>query len=179
MPTEQPVLETKRLVLRPFSFMDVPVVQKLAGNKAIAATTLNIPHPYEDGMAEEWIGTHQERFEKGEVVTFAITLRDEKTLIGAIGLEINQLHERAELGYWIGKPYWNIGYCTEAAREVIRFGFDEYQLHRIHAAHFSSNGASGRVMEKIGMKHEGKLRRHIKKWGKHEDLEVFGILDEE
>ena len=95
MTTEQPVLESKRLLLRPFSLTDAPVVQKLAGDEAIAATTLNIPHPYEDGMAEEWIGSHQERFEKGEAVIFAITLRDEKALIGAIGLEINQLHERA------------------------------------------------------------------------------------
>jgi ribosomal-protein-alanine N-acetyltransferase len=179
MATEQPVLETKRLLIRPFSLTDALVVQKLAGDEAIAATTLNIPHPYEDGMAEEWIGSHQERFEKGEAITFAVTLRDEKALIGAIGLEINQLHERAELGYWIGKPYWNNGYCTEAAREVVRFGLDEYKMLRIHAAHFSSNGASGRVMEKIGMKHEGKLRRHIKKWGKFEDLDVYGILNEE
>ena len=179
MATEHPVLESKRLLLRSFSLSDAPGIQKLAGEKAIAATTLNIPHPYEDGMAEEWIGTHQERFEKGEGVIFAITLRDEKTLIGAIGIEINQLHGRAELGYWIGRPYWNNGYCTEAAEEVVRFGFNEYKLVRIHATHFSSNRASGRVMNKIGMKHEGKLRRHIKKWGRFEDLEIYGILKDE
>jgi RimJ/RimL family protein N-acetyltransferase len=179
MIAQQPVLETKRLRIRPFSLTDAPVVQKLAGDEAIAATTANIPHPYEDGMAEEWIASHQERFEKGEVVTFAITLRDEKTLIGAIGLEINQQHERAALGYWIGKPYWNRGYCTEASKAVVRFAFDEFKMLRIHATHFSSNRASGRVMEKIGMKHEGTLRRHIKKWGRFEDLETFGILKEE
>jgi ribosomal-protein-alanine N-acetyltransferase len=179
MATEQPVLETDRLLLRPFSLTDSPDVQKLAGDEAIAATTLTIPHPYEDGMAEEWIGSHQQRYEKAEVVTFAITFLDGRTLIGAIGLEINKQHERAELGYWIGKPYWNNGYCTEAAEAVVRYGFDELKLHRIHAAHFSRNRASGRVMEKIGMKHEGRLRNHIKKWGRSEDLEIFGILKEE
>jgi RimJ/RimL family protein N-acetyltransferase len=179
MASEQPVLESIRLLLRPFSLTDAPVVQKLAGDEAIAATTLNIPHPYEDGMAEEWIGSHQERFEKGEAVTFAVTLRDENTLIGAIGLEINQQHERAELGYWIGKPNWNEGFCTEAAKAVVRFGFNEYKMLRIYASHFSSNQASGRVMEKIGMQHEGKLRRHIKKWGRFEDLDIYGILKEE
>lgn len=179
MTAEHPVLETERLHLRPFSLTDAPAVQQLAGDEAIAATTLNIPHPYEDGMAEEWIGSHQERFDKGEAVIFAITLRAERTLIGAIGLEINQAHERAELGYWIGKPFWNQGYCTEAAEAVVRFGFDKYQIHRIHAAHFSSNEASGRVMKKIGMQHEGKLRRHIKKWGRYEDLEIYGKLREE
>lgn len=179
MATEQPVLESKRLLLRPFSLTDAPVIQKLAGDKAIAATTLNIPHPYEDGMAEEWIDSHQERIKKSEAVIFAITLREEKNLIGAIELEINQQHERAELGYWIGKSYWNKGYCTEAAEVVVRFGFNEYKLFRIHAAHFSSNKASGRVMEKIDMKHEGRLRRHIKKWGRFEDLEIYGILKDE
>ena len=179
MITKQQALETQRLHLRPFSLTDVPIIQKLAGDEAIAATTLNIPHPYEDGMAEEWIGSHQERFEKGEAIIFAITLRDEKTLIGAIGLEINQPHERAELGYWIGKPYWNKGYCTEAAKEVVRFGFVTYKMHRIYATHFSRNKASGRVMEKIGMQHEGRLRRHVKKWGRFEDLEIYGILLEE
>ncbi len=179
MTVEQSTLETKRLLIRPFSLADAPVVQELAGDEAIAATTLNIPHPYEDGMAEEWIGSHQERFEKGEAVILAITLRDEKSLIGAIGLEINQLHERAELGYWIGKPYWNKGYCTEAAKAVVQLGFEEYKMLRIHAAHFSSNKPSGRVMEKIGMQHEGKLRRHIKKWGTFEDLDIYGILKEE
>ncbi len=179
MTTDQPVLETERLFLRPFLPTDASTVQRLAGDEAIAATTLNIPHPYEDGMAEEWIGSHQERYDKGEAVIFAITLREERTLIGAIGLEINREHERAVLGYWIGQPYWNQGYCTEAAKAVVQFGFDQYQLHRIHASHFSSNKASGRVMEKIGMLHEGKLRRHIKKWGRYEDLEIYGILREE
>jgi ribosomal-protein-alanine N-acetyltransferase len=179
MAIKKPILETNRLLLRPFSLIDSPDVQKLAGDKAIAATTLNIPHPYEDGMAEEWIGSHQERYEKGEEVTFAITLLDGRTLIGAIGLEINQRHQRAELGYWIGKSYWNNGYCTEAAEAVVRYGFAELKLHRIHAAHFSRNRASGRVMEKIGMKYEGRLRNHIQKWGRSEHLEIFGILKEE
>jgi ribosomal-protein-alanine N-acetyltransferase len=179
MATEQPVLETNRLVLRSFSLTDSPVVQKLAGDRSIAETTLHIPHPYEDGMAEEWIGSHRERYEKGEAITFAITLLDGNTLIGAIGLEINQQHERAELGYWIGQAYWNNGYCTEAAEAVVRFGFDKLRFIRIHAAHFSRNKASGRVMEKIGMKHEGRLRNHIKKWGRSEDLEIYGILREE
>jgi ribosomal-protein-alanine N-acetyltransferase len=179
MATEQPFLETDRLLLRPFSLNDAIVVQKLAGDETIAATTLSIPHPYEDGMAEEWISTHQERFEKGEAVVFAITLRDGNTLIGAIGLEISPQHERAELGYWIGKPYWSKGYCTEAAEAILRFGFYKCKLLRIHAAHFSNNKASGRVMEKIGMKHEGRPRNHIKKWGRFEDLEIYGILREE
>ncbi len=177
--SRQPEIHTERLFLRPFTPDDAPVVQKLAGDKAIATTTLNIPHPYEDGMAEQWISTHKERFEKGELANFAITLHENGSLIGAVGLVVNQRHESAELGYWIGKPFWNQGYCTEAARAVVRFGFKQLHLNRIHASYFSRNISSGRVMEKIGMTYEGCLRQQMKKWDKFEDLKVYSILRSE
>jgi ribosomal-protein-alanine N-acetyltransferase len=173
---ERPTIETERLILRPFSLDDAPEVRRLAGDRDIASTTGNIPHPYEDGMAEEWIGTHQERFDKGELVNFAIVNGKQGFLVGAISLVINKQNESAELGYWIGKPYWNNGYCTEAARAVVRYGFEVLGLNRIHAAHMRRNPASGKVMQKTGMKHEGCLRQHIKKWGKFEDIESYGIL---
>jgi len=173
---ERPTIQTNRLLLRPFSLDDAPVVQKLAGERDIASTTLNIPHPYEDGMAEEWISTHQARYVKGASVVFAIVLRADESLIGAMGLEISKDNDRAELGYWIGKQYWNLGYCTEAAHAVIHYGFERLELARIHASHLKRNPASGRVLQKAGMSLEGRLRGHVKKWGKYEDLEVYGIL---
>jgi RimJ/RimL family protein N-acetyltransferase len=176
--TSQPNLISDRLLMRPFTLKDAPDVQRLAGDRAIAYTTQNVPHPYEDGMAETWIGSHRERFEKGQFVTFAVALRDD-TLIGAISLHLNQDNERAELGYWIGKPYWGQGYCTEAARAVLQYGFEMLGLNRIHARHLARNPASGRVMQKIGMRHEGSLRKHAKKWGVFEDIEVYGILRDE
>jgi RimJ/RimL family protein N-acetyltransferase len=151
----------------------------LAGDVAIASTTLNIPHPYEDGMAEEWISTHQEAFEKGELSNFAIELRSSGDLIGAIGLVVNTRHHHAELGYWIGTPYWNKGYCTEAAHEILRYGFMELDLNRIHAMHLTRNPTSGRVMKKIGMLHEGCRRQHVKKWDVFEDVELYGSLKSE
>jgi len=172
----QPTIMTKRLTLRPFDLSDGTRVQLLAEDDAIASTTLNIPHPYEDGMAEDWIRTHGEGFQKGELINFAIVLESSRELIGAIGLTFNHKHFHAELGYWIGKPYWNRGYCTEAAREILRYGFEERLLHRIHAIHFSRNPASGRVMQKIGMKHEGRRRQHYFKWGSYEDIELYGLL---
>ena len=110
---------------------------------------------------------------------FAITLRKEGLLVGCIGLTISREHVRAELGYWIGKPYWGNGYCTEAARAMVRFGFEELGLKRIHAIHFRRNPASGRVMSKIGMAREGCQRQHIKKWGTFEDLVMYAILKSE
>ncbi len=173
---ERPTLETTRLTLRPFTVADASDVQRLAGEREIASTMLNIPHPYEEGMAEQWIATHQERYEKGELVNFAITLRVDQALIGAIGLQLTQQHASAELGYWIGKPFWNRGYCTEAAQAVVRYGFDVLGLNRLHAAYFKRNPASGRVMQKLGMRYEGCMREHVKKWGVFEDRELYGLL---
>ena len=176
---KRPSVETERLILRPFELGDAPRVKLLAGDRDIAAMTLNVPHPYEDGMAEKWIGSHQERFEKGEEAIFAITLKTSGELIGAIGLILKLNHEKAELGYWIGKPYWGHGYCTEAARAALRYAFTEGGLNRVHAYHFRHNLASGRVMQKLGMKYEGRLRQHVKKWGQFVDNELYSILRSE
>jgi RimJ/RimL family protein N-acetyltransferase len=173
---EHPVFETTRLILRPFTLDDANDVQRLAGEKAIADTTLNIPHPYENGMAEEWITTHRKQMAAGEVAVFAIGLREGKALVGAIGLTIHQQFNRAEFGYWIGCSHWNKGYCTEAGKAVFRYGFETLNLNRIFAFHMTRNPASGRVMQKLGMVHEGHFRQHVKKWDKYEDLEFYGIL---
>ena len=169
-------IETERLRLRRFNPVDAPEVKRLAGDKLIAATTLNIPHPYEDGMAESWIETHLKEIDAGKLSNFAITLKDENQLIGAIGLHINPRFNRAELGYWVGVPYWNKGYCTEAACAVVKHGFEDLKLHRIFAHHIVGNDASGRVMEKIGMNFEGHLKEHVCKDGQFFDLKLYAIL---
>jgi ribosomal-protein-alanine N-acetyltransferase len=176
---KQAKLVTRRLVIRPFDLSDADDIRRLAGEWEIADTTLNIAHPYEEGMAEDWIGTHREGFETGRLCNWALTLRDTGDLVGAIGLVITRRFDHAELGYWVGKPYWGQGYCTEAAEAVLDYGFIRLGLHRVHASHFGRNPASGRVMLKLGMKEEGVLRGHVKKWGKYEDLAVYGILKEE
>jgi RimJ/RimL family protein N-acetyltransferase len=158
---------------------DAPRVQLLAGDRDVAKTTQNIAHPYEDGIAEKWIGSHQERFEKDIEVVFAVTIKGRGELVGAIGLTLSLSHESAELGYWVGTPFWGQGYCTEAAHAVLRYAFTDLRLNRVHAHHFSSNPASGRVMQKIGMLHEGHLRQHVKKWGEFLDVEACGILRSE
>jgi RimJ/RimL family protein N-acetyltransferase/ubiquinone/menaquinone biosynthesis C-methylase UbiE len=174
--TRQPTLQTQRLILRPFTLADAPDVQRLAGEYEIAAMTLLIPHPYEDGMPQEWIKTHTQEFEGGTAVNFAIVRRDSGELCGAIGLGIDKVNHNAELGYWIGKPYWGQGYCTEAAKAVLQYGFEVMGLHRIHSIHFSHNPASGRVMQKIGMSYEGFRAQHTRKWGKFLDIVLYGIL---
>jgi [ribosomal protein S5]-alanine N-acetyltransferase len=172
----QPTLRTRRLFLRLFRLEDAAEVQRLAGAFEIADTTLNIPHPYPDGAAEEWISTHPGGFEQGLQVTFAITLQDQGTLVGAIGLVMNPKFSRAEIGYWTGVPYWSKGYTSEAAAEILRFGFENLGLNRIYAYYLTRNPASGRVMQKIGMVYEGTLRQHARSGERFEDLHLYAIL---
>ena len=166
----QPTLPTARLILRPFEAADAAVVRELAGKREIADTTLNIPHPYADGVAEAWIATHARAFDDGSLAVFGIVPRESGRLAGAIGLKIERQLNLGELGYWVGKPFWNRGYATEATIEIIRYGFTNLDLNRIGASHFARNPASGRVMEKAGMRHEGTARQSVIKWGAYEDL---------
>ncbi|HEX8274993.1 MAG TPA: GNAT family N-acetyltransferase [Longimicrobiaceae bacterium] len=175
----QPVLAGARLDLRPFRPGDAPAVQALAGAREIADTTLTIPHPYGDGLAEQWIATHAPAWAAGARASFAVVERASGQLVGAIGLALRPEHARAEMGYWIGLPFWNRGYATEAAALLLGFGFEELGLHRVHARHFARNPQSGRVMRKLGMRHEGRLRQHVRRWGSPEDLEQYGILRDE
>ena len=176
---DQPNLHSERLILRPFALSDAKLVQHLAGNVKIAETTLNIPHPYENGMAEAWIGTHRESFKEGKGVTYAIVNKSTNDLIGAIGLMINPTHKKAELGYWIGVPYWGKGYCTEASRVLIGYGFNELNLNKIYAKALVTNTASWTVMEKVGMLYEGTLRQEVIKNDLAYDLKTYAILKDE
>jgi RimJ/RimL family protein N-acetyltransferase len=172
----QPTIATERLTLRPFRRADAKAVQRLAGERDIAKTTMTIPHPYEDGLAEDWIAGQEVACREGKAITLAIALRVDGSLVGGIGLRVDRAHDKAELGYWVGKPFWNCGYATEAAQALVNFGFRELQLNRIHAAHMAKNPSSGRVMEKIGMVREGTARQGMKKWGRYEDLVCYAIL---
>jgi len=175
-----PTLNTRRLELRPFTPTDAPVVQRLAGERAIADTTCNIPHPYEDGLAEAWIASHRDSFDRGSLLALAVVDLQAKILIGAVSLmNISPKHGRGELGYWIGTPHWNKGYCTEAAKCILDYGFSTLKLRRIHGCFMKRNPASRRVMEKIGMREEGCLRQHDRKWEQPEDIVLFGILRNE
>lgn len=179
MPHTQPTLQTNRLLLRPPATAHLPDLQRLIGAWEIADTTLNVPHPYEDGMAEAWFKAQAERYENGEGVHFCIFLRVDQALIGGIGLRLDPRHQRGELAYWIGVPFWGRGYCTEAARAIAAYGFNALGLNRIEALHFTRNPASGRVMQKIGMTYEGCLRQHVYRWDKFEDVAVYGLLKQD
>jgi RimJ/RimL family protein N-acetyltransferase len=171
-----PSLQTDRLLLRPYRLSDVPDLVRLAGAREVAATTLRIPHPYREQDAIEFISSFQVEAEIGASARFAITLRQNGELCGGTGLRIEKAHQHAELGYWIGVPYWGHGYATEAAHAAVNYGFETLGLRRIFASCVTENSASARVLQKIGMQYEGCQRSHICKWEKFYDLDLYGML---
>jgi ribosomal-protein-alanine N-acetyltransferase len=176
---DQPTLTTDRLTLRPFELDDAWDVERLAGMREIADTTLNIPHPYPVGAATAWIESHQPAWDNGSSATFAIIETQTAKLVGAITLMMKREHRRAELGYWIARDRWNNGYATEASQSILDFGFEFLGMHRIEARHFVRNPASGQVMEKLGMRKEGVERDWAIKWERFESLVVYSILESE
>jgi [ribosomal protein S5]-alanine N-acetyltransferase len=165
-------IETARLDLRTIAESDISELVPLIGAREVAETTLRIPHPYEERHAREFLASPAKENE----LRLMIRLRSDGRLCGGIGLHPDNQHPRAELGYWIGRPYWGHGYATEAARAVVRYGFEQLKLNRIFAVHFAGNDASGRVLQKIGMRHEGCMRQAVRKWNKFVDLERYAIL---
>ena len=183
------IIHSRRLVLRPLNLIDVDRLYLLLQEREISANTRSIPHPYPAEAAQPWVEEQLAAEKSGEAIVRAITRKSDpviqeskselRPLIGVVGLAIDQQNQHAELGYWVGKPHWGEGYCTEAASELIRFGFENLGLHRIHAHHFARNPASGRVLSKLGMKQEGMLRQHVRKWGVFEDVVFYGLLASE
>lgn len=154
------MLETARLSLRPFRSDDAPTLRRLVSDWVIARTTLSIPHPYPAGLAETWIATHEGLRAAGREYIFAVVRRADDILVGCVSLRPDA--ELDTIGYWIGRPYWGCGYATEAARALVRFAFDVVGLEQVTATHLVGNPASGRVMQKIGMRRVGALRkRHL------------------
>ena len=176
-PTLSPtLLLTERLVLRPFENSDAEAVEKLLNDKEIASNTRAIQYPYPPGDALKWIAAHRAMREHGDSYNFAIRLLESDELVGAIELDANKIDHNAELGYWVGREFWNQGIATEAARRTLEFGFETIGFYRVTAHHLSRNPGSGRVLQKIGMRKEGLLRSHVRKWGVFENVLLYGML---
>jgi RimJ/RimL family protein N-acetyltransferase len=144
-----PVLETKRLALRAARLEDAKAVAALANDRRIAENTARIPHPYKLADAEQFIAGANK---KGEAA-YLITLRD-GTIIGACGLMFHY-DDTPEIGYWLGVPYWNKGYATEALHALIDYAFTDLMHDAVQAGARVTNPASRRVLEKCGFQWTG------------------------
>jgi [ribosomal protein S5]-alanine N-acetyltransferase len=170
-------ITTERLLLRLFQKSDAESVARLCHNYNLYKSTLYLPYPYSLDDALSWMEHHLENFNQDKSYELAVTDRQTGELYGAIALSNNQRFRHGELAYWIGEDYWRRGYATEAAEAMVRFAFEEKNYHRVFARYFHSNPASGRVMQKLGMKEEGILADHVRKEDRYESLVCYGVIN--
>jgi len=139
--------------LRAPTLSDAPRLALLAGDSDVASMTGTIPHPYSEAMAAEWIASV---LAGEEGVVFAVERSG--ALIGCTGYRAFG-EDHAELGYWVGKPYWGMGYASEAVRVLILHAFEAGGFAYLTAGHFSDNPASARIIAKFGFTPRGKEAR--------------------
>jgi [ribosomal protein S5]-alanine N-acetyltransferase len=138
------MIQTKRLTLRPLHASDAERIAVLGGDWDVASMTGRIPYPYSAEAAQHWL----EGVAAGEVV-FAIDYQG--ALIGICGYT-PVADGSAEMGYWLGKPYWRQGLATEAARALMNYGFTRGGIKRFTCSHFTENPQSARVVAKLGFR---------------------------
>jgi [ribosomal protein S5]-alanine N-acetyltransferase len=154
------------------------LIQYLA-EKEIYNNTLAIPYPYTQADADWWIDFNLKRYAENKGMSCNWALRDqENKLIGGIGFMdyvVGQSH-KAELGYWLAKPYWGLGIMPNAVKRVCEFGFNKLGLVRITAHVFEFNQRSSSVLEKSGFLLEGVLKKNYKKDGKIFDARLYSLI---
>jgi RimJ/RimL family protein N-acetyltransferase len=173
-------LETDRLVLREFIEGDLEAVFAYQSDPRYLQYYPWLERRLEDvrTFLNTWISWQFDR--PRAKFQLAIVLAADGRLVGNCGLRKAAAHaQEAELGYEINPSYWGRGYASEAARAMLAFGFQDLSLHRVWAECVAANRASARVLEKLGMQPEGRLREN--RWMKGEwwDTLLFGLLERE
>lgn len=176
---EFPVIQTERLRLRELMARDITRIVQYANNPKIVEMTLSMPFPYEEKDAVSWLAEANQGFSKQTHYIFAICQLQANEFLGGIGIEVKKRFNRAEMGFWLGEPFWNSGYITEAVAAVLEFGFNDLELNKIIAFHMDKNPASGRVMTKNGMIKEGELVEHIRKDEEYIDVIQYRLTKQE
>lgn len=148
-------IETPRLSLRPFTEADAGRLAYLAGEYDVARMCARVPHPYSMAAAHGWIATH-EKDRQASGFAFAVTAPIDG-LVGSCGVwkTRGERDGAFEIGYWFGRPYWGLGYASEAARAVMDWARDQLGAKAFTAGHFADNPASGHVLRKLGFAHAG------------------------
>jgi RimJ/RimL family protein N-acetyltransferase len=164
--------------LSEFRSSDKPALVQHLNDRDIYGRTLRIPFPYTDAFADAWLALAGKITEQQDrPVRFAIRGAAD-TLIGGCGFEGFQVgrSHRAEVGYWLAKPYWGQGIMTAVVQRACQHAFEEFGLVKLTAHVFSHNTASARVLEKCGFQEEGFLRKHFLKDGQFLDARLFALL---
>jgi ribosomal-protein-alanine N-acetyltransferase len=177
-----PILETERLVLRPYEESDAPLIFPLASNPNSTRFTLWEHHKSLDDSDTFTRDYARSRYAEGVPDPLAVCLKEdpERKPIGSVGCFWASAPNRCmELGYWLAEPYWGRGLIVEACRALVGYAFESLQPKRMQARVIAGNDASVRVLEKLGFRAEGVLRAALLRRGKFEDVHIFAMLREE
>lgn len=171
-----PVLETRRLILRPLTMRDAQDVYAYSCDREVARHVLWDAHrSVADSRA--YLRYILRQYRDGAPSTYGIVLKETGRVVGTIGfMWYHPENQSCEVGYSLAKWLWNQGLMSEALEALIGMAFRELPLNRIEAQHDVANPPSGRVMEKCGMRYEGTLRGRIFNKGRYVDVAVYGIL---
>jgi RimJ/RimL family protein N-acetyltransferase len=169
--------QTPRLHIREFAPGDEAAVHVYASDREVVRFMVwgpNTPQQTAEFLARKLAPHPDPRWE----FELAIVLKAEQKLVGGVGLRIkNAANREGDIGYVLGRRYWNRGIVTEAARAMLEFGFGELGLHRIYATCDAENRGSARVMEKLGMKYEGLMRQKVFEKGRWRDTLLYATLE--
>jgi RimJ/RimL family protein N-acetyltransferase len=150
------VVSTERLILRGPVITDAPAVAAIAGDLNVAGMTTSMPHPYPLEAAETWVRQAQACDWERDAM-FVIEHRN-FGVVGMLGFD-HERTARAEIGYCLGRPYWNRGYATEAVRGALKWVKRDWRRKVVVAGHFADNPASGQVLCKAGFLYTGDVER--------------------
>ncbi len=146
-------VRTERLLLRPGWIEDAPALAAAIGDEAILNKLALVPSPYDVRDAEAWLSRPRDDIDT-DCLIFART-GGKPRLVGGVGLKPDG--DSYELGYWISRPYWGLGYATEAGRAVVAMARGSLRLAKLVSGHFIDNPASGNVLRKLGFKATGRI----------------------
>ena len=171
---------TERLVIKEYQKKDLDAFLRVVRQPEIYDTTYGIPRDYSRLRGKWWFRVIRRNRMMNEAYEYAVFLRDNGEYIGNVGLiNLDHVHLHADISYYIASEYMNRGYATEAAREMVKYGFTELGFHKINGVCMHRNHAYRRVMEKLGMTFEGTLRDDMLKDGEFIDLDRLSILQDE
>jgi [ribosomal protein S5]-alanine N-acetyltransferase len=145
-----PRLETERLLLRPPEYCDVDAITRWIGDCEVAKNMGGVPHPFTEADGRAFVTQAHAKRALGEGFCFAILDKKTEVFLGCCALMLSE--GRYRIGYWLGKPYWNRGYATEAVKKLAAFAFHDLRAEQVWASWFNDNPASGRVLEKLGFR---------------------------
>ncbi len=171
-----PTLETPRLILRRIAMRDAKDIFAYSRDEEVARHVLWSAQR-DIGEARDYVKYMMRRYRDDEPSSWGIVQKATGRLVGTIGyMDYSEDNGSVEVGYSLARWLWNGGYMTEALRRVIAYTFDEMDINRIEAQHELTNPASGRVMEKCGMRREGVLRQRLYNKGRYVDVALYAIL---